>query len=68
MRPIGTAVVVKFTHGTTPGVVSDHGDGERDHIVTLFCNSASDAEGIDGVVAQYPSKEGDQVSDFHVVA
>jgi hypothetical protein len=61
---IGTPGHVKFTHGTTAGVVSDHADGDRDIVVTLFCNAASSAEGIDGPVAQYPTKVGDQVSDF----
>jgi hypothetical protein len=64
MTALGTVGVVKFTHGDTAAVVSDHADGERNLIVTLFCNAASEAEGIDGTVAQYPTKLGDKVSDF----
>lgn len=62
--PIGTLGTVRFKHGETAGIVSDHGDGDRDLVVTLFTNAASEAEGLAGGTVGYPTKVGDQVSDF----
>ena len=62
--PIGTTGTVRFPHGAAAAIVTDHADGERDLIATVFCNAATSAEGIDGVVALYPTKVGDQISDF----
>ena len=61
---IGTHGTVKFTGGDAYAIVSDIVDGERDLVVAVFCNAASDADGVSGVVAQYPTKVGDKVSDF----
>ena len=60
--PIGTLGTVKFPSGVTAGIVADHADGERDIIVHLFGNAASEAEGFES--GSYPTKVGDQISDF----
>lgn len=62
--PLGTLGTVQFSTGLTVGVVSDYDEGkERDLLVTLFPNTASAADGY-GDATAYPTKVGDQVSDF----